>query len=107
MHVNGRLLGDYAIVKELDADGELMSELAAFRGMSRPGTSAGLDPNLAQRDVAVSAVAAWKRATQEAPGYLAHALDAWLADAPIYRQYFGFDPLTSPRLIHKLLVRMT
>ena len=37
-------------------------------------------------------------ATQEAPGYLAHALDAWLADAPIYRQYFGFDPLTSPRL---------
>lgn len=68
MHVNGRLLGDYAIVKELDADGELMSELAAFRGMSRPDTSTGHDPNLAQQDVAVAAVAAWKRATQEAPG---------------------------------------
>ena len=38
-------------------------------------------------------------ATQEAPGYLGHAMDAWLDDAPIYRQYFGFDPIKDARLM--------
>lgn len=37
-------------------------------------------------------------ATQEAPGYLGHAMEAWLGDAPIYKQYFGFDPTTNPRI---------
>lgn len=38
-------------------------------------------------------------ATQEAPGYLGHAMEAWLGDAPIYKKYFGFDPVNDLRLV--------
>jgi len=38
-------------------------------------------------------------ATQEAPGYLGHAMEAWVDDAPIYRKYFGVDPALDPRLL--------
>jgi hypothetical protein len=63
LHVNGRLLGDYAIVKELDANGEFLSELEAFRGTHSPDRSASPPkPDAAQQG---AAAAAWKSAVQQ------------------------------------------
>ena len=43
MHVNGRLLGDVAIVRDLDSQGELPSEMAAFAGAPAHPPAAVLD----------------------------------------------------------------
>eukprot|EP00912_Choanoflagellata_sp_UC4_P002227 UC4_evm1s1408 len=36
-------------------------------------------------------------ASQEAPGYLSHAMQAWVDDAPIFQKYFKFDPILDLR----------
>ena len=38
-------------------------------------------------------------ATQEAPGYLVHAMEAWVDDASIYQKFFGMNILTNARLL--------
>eukprot|EP00039_Didymoeca_costata_P016563 m.298961 g.298961 ORF g.298961 m.298961 type:complete len:519 (-) comp16412_c2_seq15:4641-6197(-) len=38
-------------------------------------------------------------ASQEAPGYLGHAMSSWLGDAPLYAKYMGFDPSKDPRIL--------
>ena len=37
-------------------------------------------------------------ATQEAPGYLGHSMEAWVGDAPIYQKYFNVNPINNPLL---------
>ena len=94
----GLVADNFSTIHPADSFGDKPVQSAPFYGHPCKDAFISLVQQAVQMDFSHS-ITMPSGATQEAPGYLVHAMEAWVDDASIYHKFFGMNILTNPRLL--------